>query len=300
MSKSIVISGATGCIGVSLVKYFKQKKCKILLILRPGSKRNKIFEDLNGIQIYYSELSAYSNIEINESYDIFYHFAWNGGKNRNDIDSNINSAKYSVDAVKLANRLKCTVFIGAGSQAECGIQEVPISDKTLCNPVNAFGIGKLLSYYLTRMVCFQNNIRHCWLRILSVYGPNDGNQTLVSSTILNLLNNNTLAFTDGEQKWDFIFSDDAAEIIGKIGINKKSEGIYVIGSGKAKKLKEFISIITKLFNINANPYFGLIPKSSVGVNYLKADTSRLVNEFNWAPKTSFLVGVKKTIAYLKN
>lgn len=300
MSKSIVISGATGCIGYSLVKYFLNNGHRVLLILRPDSSRNRIFETSTDLSIRYCELGNYEALNIVEKYDIFYHFAWSGGKNRNDIDQNLDSARYSAEAVKLAKKLQCKVFLGAGSQAECGSHDVAISESIICKPINEFGLGKLFSYYWTQLMCTQLGIRHCWLRILSIYGPYDGDQTLINSTILKILKGEQLKFTDGEQYWDFLFSDDAAEIIGMIGLSNNSSGIYVIGSGKVEKLKRFISIITNYFNIDSTPFLGLMPKAKNPINYLKADTSRLENEFNWSSRTSFKSGIEVTTDYLKS
>jgi len=300
MSKSIVITGATGCIGYSLVEYFSKNGHKVLLILRPNSIRNKIYERLTNISVCFSELGDYQEINISGKYDIFFHLAWSGGKNRDDISQNIDSARHSTEAVKLAHRLQCKVFVGAGSQAECGVHEIPISENTICQPINEFGLGKLLSYYWTKLLCYRLGLRHCWLRILSVYGPFDGDQTLVNSTILKIFKGDKLEFTDGEQYWDFIFCDDAAEIIGNIGLSNNSSGIYVIGSGKVKKLKEYISIITSYFNIDSTPYLGLKLRDPNSLNYLKADTSRLENEFNWTAKTCFNDGIKMTIDHLKS
>jgi UDP-glucose 4-epimerase len=300
MSKSIVISGATGCIGYSLVKYFLCNGHRVLLILRPDSSRNWIFEASAELSIRYCELGNYESLNIGEKYDIFYHFAWSGGKNRNDIEQNLDSARNSAEAVKLAQKLQCKVFVGAGSQAECGSQKVAISENTICKPINEFGLGKLFSYYWTQLMCAKVGIRHCWLRILSIYGPYDGDQTLVNSTILKILNGEQLKFTDGEQYWDFLFSDDAAEIIGMIGLSSNSSGIYAIGSGKVEKLKDFISIITNYFNIDSTPFLGLTPKVINSVDYLKADTSRLEKEFNWNSKISFESGIDKTVDHLKS
>jgi len=300
MSNSIVISGATGCIGFALVDYFIKNGHKVLIILRPNSSRNHIFEGFSNITICHCELDGYDDLEIEGVFDVFYHFAWDGGKNRDDFDTNLNSARSAADAVELAIRLGCKLFVGAGSQAECGLQNMPISESTICNPVSAFGIAKLLSYHWTKLVCRKHGIRHCWLRILSVYGPYDGNQTLINSTIINFINNEPQKFTDGEQLWDYIYSEDAADIIGKIGLSNESTGIYIIASGNAIKLKYLITTIANYFEMDISSFLGLKKKMDNSIDYLCGDTSRLNYEFNWSPKISFNRGVEKTINYLRS
>jgi len=299
VNKSAVISGPTGSIGVALVKLLIDKNYRILLILRPLSPRNSIFEDIDNVDIVYSDVSKYSEISFPKTYNIFYHFAWDGGKDRDNLNLNIKSATDSMEAVRLAKRLKCKVFVGAGSQAECGIQKSPISVDTVCTPNNYFGVAKLLSMHLTRNLCSKLKMRHCWLRILSVYGSYDGEQTLVSSTILKLIKNEKLEFTSGLQDWDFLFNEDAAEIIEIIGADKHSCGVYVIGSGYSRKLKDFIEIITAKFGVASDKYLGLINTKTDSPVFLKADISRLKREYNWTPSTDFETGVEKTISYFK-
>jgi nucleoside-diphosphate-sugar epimerase len=152
---------------------------------------------------------------------------------------------------------------------------------------------------MTKFKCKQLGIKFCWARILSVYGPYDGERTLVISTIRKLISNSDLAFTSGIQKWDFLYASDAAEAIAEIGKNSTDGGIYVIGSGSVKPLKDYIEIIANQFNINPVTYFGKIQNNTETLKHLEADTSRLQKEFNWKPKIDFTQGIIKTIDYCK-
>jgi nucleoside-diphosphate-sugar epimerase len=243
-------------------------------------------------------LSDYSSINVDNSYDIFYHLAWEGGSSRENIILNLESTKNSISAVELANKMGCKVFVGAGSQAETGKQTTPISEYTVCNPESPFGAAKLSSYYMAKFKCDQLGIKFCWARILSIYGPYDGERTLIISTIRKLISKSELAFTSANQKWDFLYASDAAEAIAEIGKKSKDGGIYVIGSGSVQILKDFIIIIANKFDINPEIYFDKIPNNNT-LNHLEADISRLQKEFNWKPKIDFKQGIDMTIDYCK-
>jgi UDP-glucose 4-epimerase len=296
----IVITGATGTIGMALISLHLKLGDDVLVIANPNSKRNERLRNFSNIKLIICDISDYNSINVDISYDIFYHFAWEGGSTRENIMLNLESTKNSVSAVELANRIGCKVFLGAGSQAETGKQTSPISENTICKPESPFGASKLASYYMTKFKCEQLGIKFCWARILSVYGPYDGERTLIISTIRKLISKSELSFTSANQKWDFLYASDAAEAIYEIGKKSKDGGIYVIGSGSIQSLKSFIKIIANKFGINPEIFFGKIPNNDNTLIHLEADISRLQKEFNWKPKIDFKQGIDMTIDYCKN
>ena len=157
---------------------------------------------------------------------MFYHFAWKGttGAARNDMRLQNDNVKYTLDAVNAAHRFGCHTIIGAGSQAEYGRVEGVLTSSTPVFPENGYGIAKLCAGQMSRILCEQHHMKHIWTRILSIFGPFDGEQSMVMSTIRNLLTGNRPALTKGEQQWDYLYSVDAGRAmyaIGESGIHGK-------------------------------------------------------------------------------
>lgn len=296
--KKIIISGASGCIGMALIEEHLSHGNQVLVIANPKSTRNHNFNKFNNIKIIYSSLNDYDSIKLDEKYDVFYHFAWQGGALRNNFDVNMNSALQAIKAVNLASRNGCTSFVGAGSQAECGIQETSISENTICNPISFFGAAKLSAFHICKVACNEKNMLFSWARILSVYGPYDGDKTLITSTLNKLISGFLPSFSSGTQVWDFLYSADAANALLNIGLSSKNGGIYTIASGIEFELKYFILKITKKFNIDGQKYLNQIPLNPNSVQFLVGDISRLKNEFDFKPKVDFEQGIERTISYL--
>lgn len=141
-------------------------------------------------------------------------------------------------------------------------------------------------------------LKHIWARILSVYGPHDGEKTMVMSTINKLKNGEITEFTKGEQLWDYLYSDDAGEAFAKIGTHGVDGKIYVLGSGKARSLREYIEIIGKTLNAEHLLRIGALPCSDQQVMYLCADISELTHDTGWSPKTDFKTGIKNVAKFL--
>ena len=136
-------------------------------------------------------------------------------------------------------------------------------------------------------------MRHIWTRILSVYGPNDGPNSMVMSTIHKLQNGELPEFTKGEQIWDFLYNGDAAKaflLLADRGIDGKT---YILGSGNGKPLKEYIEIIRDVVSPGAELGIGKLPYSDKQVMYLCADITETKQDLDWTPQMTFREGIKK-------
>lgn len=219
--------------------------------------------------------------------------------NRFDMYLQNRNVRYSLDAAKAAKELNCKVFIGAGSQAEYGVKSGVMRPNTFPAPVSGYGMAKLCAGQMTRHMCRQYGIRHIWPRILSVYGIGDGQQTLISSAILKMLDKKRFSMTAGDQIWDYLYSADAAEAFIAMAERGVDGSVYVLGSGQTKTLKEYVTIIRDLVDSTLEIGFGDIPYNQDQVMHMEADNSSLIEETGWHPRTKFEDGVEQVINRLR-
>ncbi|MDR2408816.1 MAG: NAD(P)-dependent oxidoreductase [Bacteroidales bacterium] len=293
--KKIIISGATGMIGVSLAQYALEQGYEVLCLVRESSSRINNLPKF--VKIMYADLKDFQNINIHDQYDMFYHFAWDKtwGTSRDDIKIQLNNIQYTIDAINLAKRSGCKKFIGGGSQAEYGPVSVPLRTDTPANPQSGYGIAKYTAGKLGKILCDQLKIHFNWVRILSVFGPLDAEHTLIMYTIKELLAGHSLKLTKCDQIWDYLYCDDAARAlldIGNKGINGKN---YPLGSGCSSKLSEYLNIIKRTANPNGVLLFGEKEYYPYQPMFLCADISELSKDTGWVPKTNFSEGIQKTI-----
>ena len=297
----VIITGATGTIGIALIQKFIEEGIEVLALCHTNSKRIKSIPKSHLVHIDECDMSNYKNYSYNEKFDVFYHLAWSNttGQNRNNIEAQVKNIEYTIDAVKLADRLGCKVFVGAGSQAEYGRVDEKLTALTPAFPENGYGMAKLCAGRMSRIECNKRNMKHIWARILSVYGPCDWENALIPLLITNLLEGKSPNLTKGEQKWDYIYCKDAANalyLLGEKGINGKT---YCIGSGEDRLLKEYILQIRNLINSNVELGFGKIEYSDKQVMNLCADISELSKDTGFKPRIKFEEGIKETIRWIK-
>lgn len=303
----IVITGPTGAIGMALIKECIENKISVVAICHKGSMRIRQIPKSEYITVIETDLSRLKDLDTNGiKADAFYHLAWAGttGEARNDMPLQIQNIQYAIDAVELAYRMGCTVFVGAGSQAEYGRVEGLLTPLTPTFPENGYGMAKLCAGQMTRQRCEALGIRHIWARILSVYGPYDTPNSMVMSTINKLVNGERASFTLGEQKWDYLYSLDAARAMLLLGKNGISEKTYVLGSGQVKLLREYIyeiqgAILEKYGNLGELG-LGDIQYADKQVMYLGADISELRHDTGFEPKVKFSDGIRYILDLIKN
>lgn len=309
--RKIAVTGATGAIGMALIKRAITNSTKVVVFIRKESARGDRIPDNELITKVFCGLNEMNNIEVNDDLkdcDAFYHFAWEGtsGASRNDLYMQNRNVKHALDAVRLASKMGCRVFVGAGSQAEYGRVAGILQPDTPCNPENGYGIAKLCAGHMTRLLCEEEGLSHIWTRILSVYGPYDNERSMMISTIRTLLAGDRPLLTKGEQQWDFLYSEDAADIMYMLAQKAVDEWpdvrvsrLYCVGNGKALPLRDYIDIIKNEIDPTANLGYGEIPYSDKQVMHLEADISSIVDDIGYTPKTDFLTGAKKTIDWCR-
>ena len=300
--KRVIIAGATGAIGTALIKNLIEHEIEVLVLVRPESNRKNNIPANPLISVLECGMKDYATIPntTGKEYDVFYHFAWAGaaGAGRHDMYLQNENVKYALDAVNLAKRFGCKRFIGAGSQAEYGRFEGLLRPDTPTFPEMGYGYAKLCAGQMTREYAHQLGMEHIWVRILSVYGPNDGLQSMVMSTINKLKSGEVPQFTKGEQMWDYLYSGDAAvafRFLGEKGFDGK---VYVLGSGKARPLAEYIKEIRDVVSPGSELALGAIPYNEKQVMHLCADIRELEADTGWKAETDFIDGIKRTLEFL--
>ncbi len=292
-----IISGATGAVGTALLRKLIVEGVETLVLCREGSRRNDRIPDHPLVHRRYCALSEMSTLDNpdGEKYDVFYHLAWEGtsGPSRDDMHLQNRNVQYALDAVELAHRFGCRTFIGVGSQAEYGRVEGMLKPDTPTFPTMGYGIGKLAAGLMTRQLAHKLGMQHIWVRILSIYGPNDGPQSMVMSTIGRFKAGEVPQLTKGEQMWDYLYSDDAARaffLLGDKGVDGKT---YVLGSGSVRPLRQYVEDIRDVVSPGAELAFGAIDYYPHQVMYLQADTSELEKDLGWRAEMPFKEGIER-------
>jgi nucleoside-diphosphate-sugar epimerase len=193
-----------------------------------------------------------------------------------------------------AQRAGCSAFVGAGSQAEYARSVEPLTEESPTGPTTLYGAAKLATHCLLSQLAATHGVRFAWLRIFSVYGPEDSQTTLVSYVTTELLNNRRPAVSQGTQLWDYLYIEDAARAI-TMAASLPASGIYNVAHGSAQPLRDTILMIRNEINPELPIGFG---EAGAGDNamQLQASVAKL-KTLGWSPAMPLDAGLRLSIAW---
>lgn len=297
----VIVHGASGFLGKHFIRKLISQKIPVVVLARENSQI-PFFENGPFVRIlrYKENIAELHSIHVTVKSPVFFEFSWQGvfGSERNSEQQISVNIPLITSSVNFAHQINSSHWIGIGSQAEYGNLNKKLSEKNSCNPSTLYGKAKLQCSQLSSELCSKDGMEHSWLRLFSVYGPDDNHEWLIQYLIKKMLNDEEINVTKGEQSWDYLFIDDVSGMFLKLK-DAPGVGIANLGSGKAVQVKWIIEKIKELTNSKSKINFGAIPYRDDQVMLMEADITKLSTHLNWFPKTSMEDGLKRTIDFLK-
>ena len=293
MKKNILIVGGTGFIGFHISKLLK-KKNKVFSLSKNKPKKNRW---LNGVKYIFCDIfykkKLYKKLE-KENFDYVINLGGyvDHSNKLKTLQSHYYGCKNLVDYFKKKN---IKLFIQIGSSLEYGKLKSPHNEKQKCKPTAIYGKSKYRSsqYILNsdKMYSFPYVI----LRLYKVFGPNTSKNRLIPIVISSCIKNKKFNCSSGIQKRDFLYIDDLVNLINKLILTKKEiKGIFNVGSGNPKSVRDTIEIIQKKIK-RGKPQFGKIKmRKDESLNFYPK-LNKIKKSINWKAKTNLSSGLSKTI-----
>ena len=263
----IIITGAAGFIGSALVWRLNQLGKNNIIIVDELGKDEKWknlvgldYEDFINKDLFIEKLESGLNFKV----DAIIHMGANSSTTEKDADHLLNNnfeytkklAAYSID-----NNIR---FIYASSAATYGDGNLGFDDEDNMSlklrPLNMYGYSK----NLFDIWALKKNIlgKIVGIKYFNVFGPNEYHKGDMRSVVhkafeqisdtgkVKLFKSRNKSYKDGEQKRDFIYIKDAVDMTLFFMDHKNKNGLYNVGSGKARTWND---LVTALFNALSKP-----------------------------------------------
>ena len=276
--KKAIVTGATGFLGGALVEELLDNEYEVV--------------KLNVSKLEYDDIYHDS--------DVLFHFAWAGVTDDYSIswDKQLENIRYSCELMEWAAGLGIKKFVYPGSIMEYehgkayyhGIHPLPAR--------HYYHVAKHSARHLLRVHADQNNIAFFPLTISNVYGYRENCKgmlnRMINKTINRMINNEKSSFTAAEQKYDFIYINDAVRAIRLVAEQGKPYKEYYIGNRNQHQLKEFLFEAERILKPKHPLGIGEIEYEGVSLDYSEFDTNSLYEDFGFEPQISFAEGVAIT------
>jgi len=259
----IVVTGGAGFIGSAIVWRLNQLGKKKIIIVDELGKDEK-WKNLVGLSFedfVHKEdfISLVLEDDVSSEIETIIHMGANSSTTEKDADHLLfNNYEYTKELAKYSLK-KDIRFIYASSAATYGDGSLGFDDdesklETL-RPLNMYGYSKQLFDLWAKRNGLLNKI--VGLKYFNVFGPNEYHKGDMRSVVhkafeqirdtgkVRLFKSLNPKFKDGEQMRDFIYINDAVDMTLAFLDRKDKNGIYNVGSGKARTWNDLVAALFK-------------------------------------------------------
>lgn len=301
--KKVIITGADGFVGSYTVAEFLNNGIEVIAVdIAPQPRRLTTQPGLEYFQCDLSvDLTTLVETFRDKGIDTFIHFAWAGssGQERTDYTLQLANAANTVECIKAAKEMGCNRFVCAGSIMEYEVEAAVHAQGNRPGMGYIYGMGKHIAHCLSKAVAAQIGIDLLWPMITNAYGVGEFSPRFINTTLRKIIAKEPLEFTSGTQNYDFVYVTDVAKAFYLIASKGKPFCEYMIGSGNAAPLREFIIRMIGACDPDATPIFGNVPYTGVNMPLEIFDIQQLTEDCDgFRPEVSFEEGTKKTMDWL--
>ena len=300
MKIDAVVNGAGGYIGVRLVKTLRAKGRNVLAVDFPAA-----LERLDRFDNCILRLCTQSNgafPAVPDGYDIsnavFYHLAWIGkaGPLRADCEIQIENVRTAIVAYRAAVRAGCGRFVCTGTIGE-RMEELP--ECAAIRPANIFYIH---AKAFLRRILEDLETPECpliWATLGNLYGEGLSGGGLIEYALKTLARGEKALFGPGGQPYDFIEAEDCAEALARLGFAAGARGRYYVGTGRPRKLKEWLLEIGRALGLEHLICIGERPDDGTRFREEWFNVSALEAATGFRPSSPFTEGIVRAFADVK-
>lgn len=303
MNKSkILLTGASGFLGSHIVETLKDAGCQLLLTKRNKSNLWRCTSFINGVKWTDTDSDNFEIDVCKFSPDVIIHAAWDGvaAKNRDEWHTQVDNLSYLQHLLNIAAKTGVKKIIGVGSQAEYGRFDGFVNEEYPTNPTSAYAAYKVASQVIIKTFCEENNIKWYWFRLFSCFGERESENWLIPATIKNMMFNDNMDVTAGEQQYAYSYVKDVARIFLSAIENDAENGIYNIGADKLHSIKELLLMIKEYLNPHFKLNFGALPYRRNQSMVNGSVNTKTTNSFGHVSVSNFKEKLIQTIDYYKN
>ncbi|HEX8845318.1 MAG TPA: NAD-dependent epimerase/dehydratase family protein [Pyrinomonadaceae bacterium] len=300
-----LVTGASGHLGSYLTERLVRKGAEVSVLVRPQSDLWRLEDVINRVNLIRADLSDVGDVApaiTRARPEAVFHLAWQGVTSgfKNDPEQLTKNVAGSLDLFEVVRAAGCKLWVGTGSQAEYGPSEGILTEETPVRPQTAYGVGKLCVGLMTKKLCELAGLRYVWFRLLATYGPKDDERHLIPTVIRKLLRGERPSLTHGEQQWDYLYVEDAADAIYRSALAPTAQGVFNLSSGRAQTVRSIVERIRNIIDPAASLKFGEVAAPADQIMHLEADITKIREAVGWAPQTSLDEGLRRTIEWNRN
>lgn len=307
-SRIALVTGATGFIGSHLVRRLINEGYKVNIFVRKSSDTWRINDVLSKLKVHLVDLRDPKKVKealLNIKPEYIFHLAISGvysGSGIEDRDLFETNLVGTVTLIEAANNINYKALIHTGSTGEYGQKSEIMKETDVCEPANAYGIGKYAATQYASLVAKEKSKPIIILRPFTPFGPRENLGRLINYAITKALKNEELQLSNPGSVRDFIYIEDLinAYLVSISHASQYRGEVFNIGSGQEYTIKYVVEKIKELAGSSSVITWNTQVSRPGESAKWQADISKAKRILGWQPTHNLEEGLIKTIQWFKS
>ena len=307
--QNILVTGGNGFIASHLVDGLRTSGCKVTVLDVYPRPYDPLPQGVNFVQGSLQDIHLIRRTLEDHQIELVYHAAWATIHETAlkdpvaDVQTNLVA---SINLLSACNDtgVKRVVYLSSGGTVYGFPKRVPIPEDHPTNPINAYGITKLMVEKYLHMFHHLYGLEYTILRPSVPYGPRQNpfhHQGVVAVFIYNALKKEQVTiFGDGKVVRDYFYIEDLTRALmaSKDVAFDPLQVIFNLGGMQPYSLNDLVRKIESVLDIKMSVKYE--PARKFDVPYILLDTRLAQSCLNWKPAISLEEGIQRTADWLRN
>ena len=284
----IIVTGASGFIGLNLLKKLSAYNASILVI-----DRNQPAEHIPRVEFEWADLR-----HLNKVYeaDFLIHLA--------AITNSGYAEKYPLETyevnvlgtVNLLNHVKIKERILFPSTALIyKASEIPLDEHSVMDVSATYAQSKFIGEQITEFRSKLMEVPYTIVRFFNIYGPGQQSMYIVPQILRQVFEDRVVVLRNGSVMRDMLYVEDCMNAVTKLLVTDKARNsVFNIGSGRKVSILDIAKSIVSVSNYKDVEIQDKKESIYLSPSIIMANIGKLQATIDWCPQTSLTEGFEKT------
>ena len=282
----VIVTGASGFIGLNLVKRLSELNAEVLVIdrIQPG-------EQFPNVEFEWADLR---HLDTTYEADYLIHLAavTNAGyAERYPIDA------YEINVLGTANllnhvRINKRVFFPSTALVYKA-SDLPISEDGEADVSSTYAQSKSMGEQIVKFACNRMDVGYTLVRFFNIYGTGQLPMYIAPQILRQIAEEHRVVVRNGSVMRDLLYIDDCIDAVLKLVITPEAQGtVFNIGSGEIVSINDVASSAVEASGQEEVSITDLGENIAYSPTSIRADIRKVQSTIDWHPSTSLIEGLK--------
>jgi nucleoside-diphosphate-sugar epimerase len=302
---SVLITGATGFVGASLVRRCLDRGREVHVIVRAGANTWRIDDIRTRVRQHEGDLLDADRVRAIVAAvrpSAICHLATHGGfaaqqDTRAIFETNIFG---TMNLLRACETTDFDCFVNTGSSSEYGIANRPMEESDRIEPRGDYAVSKATSTLFCTSEAVEKGLPVMTLRLFSPYGPWDDGRRMVPYVVSSLLRGEAPQLSSPRHVRDYVYIEDVLDAYERAMAAPLSGTVFNIGSGMQYTIGDVVDRIGAAVPGSVAPIWGARGPQRNEPAVWAANIEKARAQLGWEPRTSLPEGIARTVAWFRD